>query len=154
MTEDVLHCMRPIMANFESNDVLLGQECGDGAVKGKTVMVRRVSEITDECAGVLVIFDGGRKGVVNVQRYAGRISGDDVKQRLGIETAEQGGVVYVAQERGEHILAVGFDIERWRSVVVVLVLFWITVQLRGLGLGGDSEIAGGDGEVAWACGRL
>jgi len=158
-----MHCMRLIMANFESNDCLLGkdaisgQECGDGTVKGETVLVWRAWGIANECAGVLVIFDGGWEGVVNAQRNIGRISGNDVKRRLGIETVEQAGVVYVPQERGEHVLAVSFDIEGWLLVVVVLALFWIAVQLRGFGLGGGSEIAGdggGDGGVAWACGRL
>lgn len=57
-------CKGLVVANFEGDDGIACQEAvtseegGDGAVKGETVLDWRVGVVSDECTGVLIVFDG------------------------------------------------------------------------------------------------
>lgn len=94
MTEHMFNHMGLAMADFECQDsvrrenTFTGDQCGDGAVKGETVAVGRVGGVADEGAGVFVVFDRRGEGVVDVERDVGRVGGDDVKGRWGIEPLE------------------------------------------------------------------
>lgn len=82
------------MTDFECHNSILrkdafaGDECGDGAVKGETVLAGGVGGVTDKGAGVFIVFDRGREGVVDVRWDVRRISSDDVKGGWGVETLE------------------------------------------------------------------